>query len=164
MGSPWLLAEPEQMSWGGARSITTLLWPARVAVCHQLAAPPQNISQRWHNPQWNRSEMFCTALWEVWRQGEAGRELHAWSCPTTLQPLPPFTSTTTPRSRSYHPHLADDKSEAELPFIWSPAAAKSQAGMVLRQEWFPSPGSSITPYTSQHDVSDFFNVTLSSSH
>lgn len=49
---------------GEARSITTLLWPARGAVCHQLAIPPQNASQRWHASWLNCREMLCSALGE----------------------------------------------------------------------------------------------------
>lgn len=52
---------------GEARSITTLLWLARGAVCHRLAVQPQNTSQRRCNSWLNQREMCSSAPGEVWR-------------------------------------------------------------------------------------------------
>jgi hypothetical protein len=79
---------------GEARSITTLLWPARGAVCHRLATPPQNASQRWHASWLNCREMFCSALGGV--EDKAPSAL----LPNHFTDLSPFILVISPRGRS----------------------------------------------------------------
>lgn len=88
---------------GEARSITTLLWPARGAVCHRLATPPPNASQRWHASWLNYREMLCSAL------GEFEDKALSALLSTHFTDLISFILIITPRGRSGHPHFEDAK-------------------------------------------------------
>lgn len=101
-GSPWLLVEPEQMSWRGSKVNYHFVVTCQSSCLSSVGSPTTEHKPKMAQPlmesKWN-------ILYSTLRDLEAGRgwegtELRAQSCTTTLQPLPPFTSTTTPRSKS----------------------------------------------------------------
>lgn len=93
MGTPWLLAEPEPL---GSQDNYHLAVTCLSSYLSSTGSPAIEHKPMMMQPvtESNRNILYSTAPWEVWRQGDGGREgapCAVLSNPT-LQTLPPFTS------------------------------------------------------------------------
>lgn len=90
---------------------------------------------------------------------EVGTELHMLCCVTTLQTPSPFTFTTCPWGRSYHPHFTDAKSDLIITYLKS-TVCQRQAEIGSDMAEFQAYGLRYPIHVPTHSIF-YFYLTLS---